>query len=680
METDLYWAAKDSRDCVLACINKKVDYYNYCNQQGLMRLWHAVYIAYYASTEIGPYSQRAGERGNLVDVSINDFRNLIQHKVGLVINQNPVWEPMATSSDVKSLAQCKLARALLNYYQDVKRLRVKANNWVTNAAMFGEGFLLQTWDATVGERKFSLPNADGGVTHINEGDVDQRVFEPVDVIRDIQIQDSEQNHWYIVRQIRNKYDIAAKYPDLYNEITGLGFERDILEHYLSYINYSDSEDLVTMYTLIHKRTASVPKGRIINYINSSIILDDTELTHQNYPLHRIVDTEIKGKNFGYTDSFDMLQVQELTNGLWSTVVSNLNAFGIQNILLPQGSNISESQLSGGLNIIEYDAVSGGVPSALQLTQQPNGIWEALNGLGQKLETISGVNSTARGNPPAAVGSGVALSMLQSLNVQYNQGLQSNYISGMEAVGTALINLIKDYAAIPRVAAIVGEANASYLKEYQGKDVSEISRVVAKLGNPMANTAQGRYAIGEMLTAKGLIKDASQLLTVLETGNLDVLTEGRDMQLMYSKAIIDNLRQGKPVPAPIVTDDHLLHIRAIADLTADLSIRTDHIELLPAMMEQMMKHMQFLQNPNTSVLMVALQQQPLPQTPEPQGQPSPGTSSPNLSNTTNVSTTAGKMQNATISGGAGQSAPMPPMQPSPASSSTGQMPEINIQGE
>ena len=376
-----YWASKEARDAVIECKSFKDDYYKYLNDKGFMALWSSAYKAYYVSTEMNPYIAR---ESNVMDVQINDFRNLIQHKVGIVIAQNPTWEPMATSSDVKSIAQCKLAKNLLNYYQDVKRLRTKATNWVTNATLFGEGFLYQTWDATAGARKFSLPGADGNVQNFNEGDIDQRVFEPIDIIRDCQIMDSEQNHWYIIRQVKNRWDTAAKFPELYNEITSVPFSRQLDEYYLDYTDHQDNKDLIVTYTLVHKRTAALPEGRMLTYINEDIILSDGPLPMQDYPLHRLVDTEIRGKNFGYTDAYDMLQVQELTNGLWSTITTNYNAFGVQNILLPIGSNISESSIGGNLNVIEWDPQAGPAPQALQLTAQPSGIFETVQGLNQKL--------------------------------------------------------------------------------------------------------------------------------------------------------------------------------------------------------------------------------------------------------------------------------------------------------
>jgi hypothetical protein len=124
----------------------------------------------------------------------------------------------------------------------------------------------------------------------------------------------------------------------------------------------------------------------------------------------------------------------------------------------------------------------------------------------------------------------------------------------------------------------------------------------------------------MLAQRGLITDASQLLTVFETGSLDALTEGRDAQLILSKQIVEALRNGEPVPEPVITDDHKLMIRALADLSSDMSIRLEHPEMLEPIFAQLKKHMEFLQNPEIAILMGVLGQEALPPNQPPGGAP------------------------------------------------------------
>lgn len=618
MSEKQYWATLPANEAVAECENRRKDFYKYVNSKGFIWIWRLVNDFYHSATARSALSHSAGEWNELQDVKMNDFRNLIQHKVGIVVNQRPVWEPMAMNSDPETLSQTTLAKSILSYYTEIKGYDKKMSRAANAAAKFGEGFVVQTWDASDGKLTAKLPSADEEgnqtVTNIYEGDLDCRVFEPVDVIRDCSITEHEQNHWYIVREPKNKWDLAAKFPEQYDEIVSCTLEHVQDEHYLNFTSDEASKDLVFVYTLYHKKSPSLPEGRVISYINERIILRADPMSYEDFPVHRMVDVAIPNTNFSYTDAFDMLQAADLLDGLWSTVITNQRAFGVQNIIMPIGANISESQLGGALNVIEYDAMAGGEPKALELLKTPPEIFNTINLLSAKLNTLSGVNSTAQGNPPSGVTSGVALSMLQSLNVQYNQGLQENFIKTMSTVGTALVNLMRQNASTERVVDVVGKAKASLARTFTGKDLANITRVIARPGNPLMQTIQGRYTFAEMLATKGLVDDPSMLLTVLETGSLDALTEGTEVENINIKAENEMMREGKAVPV-LVNDDHVAHLREHSKISSDVYMRTapagsPEAEILKLVLEHEAEHIRLLGDPSYAPLLIALGQQPL----------------------------------------------------------------------
>lgn len=613
-----YWATLPAKEAVSECQIRRKDFYKHINDKGYIWIWSLVNDFYHSATARSALSYSAGEWNELQDVRINNFRNLIQHKVGIVVNQRPTWEPMASNSDPETLSQTVLAKSILSYYTEIQAYDKKVERAANSASKFGEGFIVQTWDATVGKLTNKLPSQDEAgndiVTNIFEGDLDCRVHEPIDVIRDCTITEHDQNHWFIVRQLKNKWDLAAKNPELYDEIIACSVERVENEHYIKYSGDDTSKDLVYVYTLYHKKTAALPEGRVISYINEDVILSADPMSYKDFPVHRMIDVAIPNTNFSYTDAYDMLQLADLLDGLWSTVISNQRAFGIQNIIIPIGSNISESEIGGALNLIQYDNITGGKPEPLELLKTPPEIFQTIDMLSNLLNSIAGVNSTAQGNPPTGVTSGVALSMLQSLNVQYSQGLQSSFVNIMSSVGTALINLMKQNATTDRIVEVAGKAKASLAKTFTGDDLKSIVRVIARPGNPMMQTVQGRYSIADMIAQKGLVKDPSMLLTVLETGSLDALTEGQEMSNINIKAENEMMRDGKAVSVRPM-DDHVAHLREHANITSDVHMRTaapDSPEgkIFQIVFEHEKEHIAMLGNPAFAPLLIALGQQPL----------------------------------------------------------------------
>ena len=104
---------------------------------------------------------------------------------------------------------------------------------------------------------------------------------------------------------------AAKHPELYDKIVNFTLEVDWEDYYTGITPYEKSEDLVNVYTFVHMKTPALPNGRIIEYLDEGCILSSTELNYDDTPVHRMVDSMIPGRNFAYTDSFDLVQIEDL---------------------------------------------------------------------------------------------------------------------------------------------------------------------------------------------------------------------------------------------------------------------------------------------------------------------------------------------------------------------------------
>lgn len=167
-------------------------------------------------------------------------------------------------------------------------------------------------------------------------------------------------------------------------------------------------------------------------LDSDLVLIDTPMPYRKLPVYRISAGDIMGTPYGYSDLFDVLPLQDAINSLYSTILTNQNAFGVQNVLVPRGSDVNEENLGGALNILSYNAQFG-KPEALNLTQTPAEIFNFVEKLERTAETLSGVNSVARGNPESSLKSGNALALVQSMALQYMSGLQQSYVKMVEDV-------------------------------------------------------------------------------------------------------------------------------------------------------------------------------------------------------------------------------------------------------
>lgn len=624
MSDSKYFASKSPQETSAVLLGKSEYWYNILESNGYMeklrQMWLAYHGAYYMGVGSGHQITFSGEQGELANLPINHLRNLAQHILVITTSNRPVMEARATNTDYKSLTQTYLANGLLDYYMREKRLERYIKKAVEHAIVLSAGFIKMEWDALGGE--IYDYNEDTN-TPVYEGDVKFTNLSAFDVVFDGTKENPEEQDWVLCRSFKNRFDLMAKYPELADKIRGVPSKSDLESRGLKLrtLGIYDTDD-IAIYEFYHKRTESMPDGRYMLFLTPEIVLLDSPMPYRSLPIFRIAASDILGTPYGYTPVFDLLPMQEAINSLYSTVLSNQAAFGVQNIAVPRGADIDVNNLAGGLNVIEYNQ-GAGKPEALNLTQTPAEIFKMIDILRQEMETISGVNSVARGNPEASLKSGAALALVQSMALQFLSGLQQAYVQLIEDLGTALINMLKDFAAVPRVAAIVGKSNKTFMKEFKGDDLTNVNRVIVDVGNPLARTTAGRVQMAEQMLQMGLIKDPQQYFTVMNVGKLDVINEGPQAELLLIKGENEKMVSGEKVIA-LAVDDHKNHILEHKSVLADPDLRQDP-SLVQLVLDHVQQHIELLRDTDPDLLGL-LGQQPLQpqqgQAPGPQGPPPP----------------------------------------------------------
>lgn len=617
---NIYFAAKEGDKTADILLTKANLWFNQLYSNGYLdkikQMWMAYHGAYYSSASDGHKIVFGGEQGELVQIAVNHLRNISQHILVMVTSNRPAMQARATNTDYKSLVQARLANDLLDYYMREKRLEKYLKTAVEYAIVMAAGYIKMDWNSTSGE-VYDYNEE----THapIFEGDIEFTNLSPFDVVFD-STKEGQTHDWVLCRTFKNKYDLAAKYPELEDKIKALPTKSEISSYRFDVMVHDETDD-VPVYEFYHNRTESMPDGRYLLFLTGDIVLMDTAMPYRTLPIYRISPSDILGTPYGYTPMFDILPIQEAVNSLYSTILTNQHAFGVQNILNPMGSNINVSSLAGGLNLIDYNPQAG-KPEALNLTQTPKEVFDFLKILETAQETISGVNSVARGNPEASLKSGTALALVQSMTLQFISGLQQAYVQMIEDVGTGLINVLKDFASVPRVAMIAGKSQKAYLeKSFTGDDLSQVNRVIVDVGNPLSRTTAGKIQIAESLIQYGIVKTPEEYLTVLNTGTLSTLNEYQQNELLLIRAENEKLSEGTECIA-LAVDQHTLHIKEHKGVLADPDLRNDP-RLVGLVTQHINEHIQLLRDTDPALLSI-IGEQPLgPQAGSPPAIQAPG---------------------------------------------------------
>ncbi len=180
-----------------------------------------------------------------------------------------------------------------------------------------------------------------------------------------------------------------------------------------------------------------------------------------------------------------------------------------------------------------------------------------------------------------------------MSIQFTQSMQKAYIQHAEDVGLATINLLKDYAKVPRIEAIAGKSSASYMDGFTGDDLSLVNRTEIDIGNPLQRTIAGKVNLADALLGKGMIDNPDQYISVITTGNLKPVLEGPQSQNTLMKDENEKLSVGQPVTA-MITDRHDLHILEHSVVSASVTARQNP-EVMKAVVDHILEHMQLYQN-------------------------------------------------------------------------------------
>ena len=343
--------------------------------------------------------------------------------------------------------------------------------------------------------------------------------------------------------------------------------------------------------LFHKKTAACPQGRIVEYIDSKVYILDTPLPYEGIPLYPMLPDITPFGNFGSTIMTSLIKLQYAYDKALSIILTNQQAFAIQNIVVDDATQTKPEQVIEGLNFIRTN-LSKGIPQALQLSKTPEEVFQFLTLMETQMEKLSGLPSILRGTPPTGVESGTAMAFLQAQALVFNSPIQPAYISFLERSATGLFNILKSFATTKRMLSIAGTSKAQYVNEFSGKDLENITRVIVQAGNPATATEAGKLQTAQDLMAKGMV-NVKEYFTVLTTGQLDTMTEGPEAENMFIAEENELLRQGKQcVASP--TDNHQLHIQQHNTIMFDTDLRMNpQNPVLTNTISHMMQHAGFI---------------------------------------------------------------------------------------
>lgn len=641
-----YFATLETEKLLEELDDKIKGFYNYIEGSGLAARAERAERVYVGKHQgeggVGAYTMNdAGVDGEMTAITVNKFRTLIKHNLSFTVTQKPAWDPRAKNSDVKSIQQARLAGNILDAYLTEKRMGRHMNLAAERSLVSGKGYVYMTWNPSEGRPYTTKPViGEDGEPILNEAGIPKRkvVYEGdveitskgwSDVIYDPNLRDWHKKKWLIVKEYENKWDLAARHPEKAEEIVKLSGDDEsdyTLRYKRRYFDDKSAQDIIPVFYFYHLRTDGVPSGRFTKFLNGKIALFDGAFQYRRLPVFRIAPGDEFDTCEGYTDAFDQMALQEALNVFYSVAFSNLQAFAGQKLWLPEGCEVSASNLDDGMAILK-GGVPGTEPKVLNLTGIPAELLKVVEVFSQSMTEGMGLNSVVTGDPEHGLKSGAALGRMQAMAIQYASNFQRSWAELQEDVGTFLIELLQDFAKTKRMVALAGVANKGAMESFSGEDLVQIERVTVDLGNPAMRTAAGRMEIADKFYEKGEI-NAREWMQVSATGSMDAIMERKQCDVELVQKENELMRDGKPVRA-MVGDAHLYHMDQHYSVIADPQLRTwaaqgdpASIAIIEAATAHIQEHEQIYMT-QPPVFSVIKKEPPAPQPMPPPMPPGPG---------------------------------------------------------
>lgn len=587
--------------------------------------WKRNLIAYYSpmigATDWTTALNYYGQQGEYTGMVVPESRTIIRQLTTLTTKQRLAVECLADSSDAKTLQAARLGRAICNQIIDEYDLESKLFAAVEQAYVVGCGYISYTWRTDKGY-PYSA-NEDQSLNY--SGDVCFETPDVRDVIYDWSVQNWIDLPWVIVRQSRSRWDLAAQFPDLAEDIKS---QPSIMEtrrtmNDLNYLQSYEETDRIFVYEFYHVPTASLPQGRMTFFLDDGTPLYDDVNVYECLPIQQLKFENIMQTGLGYPLLSTLLPAQEMLDQAFSIQATNVATFGVQSVLVPQGSDISAQNIEG-LNFITYKPSGpdgGGKPEPMQLTATPPELPKFQEALSTKIQSLSSLNSAIRGEPPQGVTAGTAIATLSANAQEFLSSAAKQYVFSVEKILMGSIANYARFATVPRLVSMVGDQEAYLAKEFVGADLKSIKRVKVRTTSPLMNSQAGRLQVADSLLQAGLISRPQSYVGLLEGAPLEVLFDTELTEETALQGERDALLEGKPV-YPLISDDHPKFIRSNLKLLYNPDVRANP-EISQRVLEVNMERLRLEQQcpPELKAMLRTGQAPQMP--PPPQGGPEGG---------------------------------------------------------
>ena len=366
-------------------------------------------------------------------VTVNHLFDLTEHRVSKYMRFQPnVSVFPANSDEVEDRQKAELVGELIRYIQYDNDFDDILRTMSRRRTITGECYVFVEWDKIKGAEREALKTglgSDLADDEKNVGDVRYRIPNTHDIFLEPAYDCKfESVDWVIERKYAHLEKLRKDYPDKKDKLEDEKTESSntyLQENSLYDDDESNKDDImdcrITYWELWHKGNHYLPEGRHMVFTDNCMLKNDPNpYEHKQFPFIRISDLEFDGYLYGVSIYRQTWRLNKFVNACYSMTYRNQALVGSPRWSIHENADVRTQDLGNDIVGLRW---KGQIPPTLHTvpSHTPKEAFALIQDLTERQQQLFGIHGVSRGEPPAGVKAGVAMTFL---NEQENERFDS----------------------------------------------------------------------------------------------------------------------------------------------------------------------------------------------------------------------------------------------------------------
>jgi len=511
-------------------------------------------------------------------IVVNHLFDLTQARISRLVKFRPAVAILPTNNEFEDKQAADSTDMLLKHLWYINEFDAKISPRMAKIkSIMGEAYLWIDWDSNAGDIHPENPKKGTKVPLLTENgeqetdDMGNKVWIERDVMTgdvryqvvdalDVYVQDkkgrSEKPDYCFRKRILPVEEARLLWPKAASKIKSTESADDF-----DHENFTTRKlvNEVIVWEFYHRGTIGLPKGRKVVFTRDGLLENGPHpFSHKKLPYVRLTDIDIPGLTYGMSFFETVKALTSTYNNLTNLVLRNQILVSHPKWMVPAGS-CNLAQLGNDVTIVQYKGPQA--PVLAQANPTPTETFQFRENLKEEFQTIAGVRSTGRADPPAGIKSGVAL---QFLNEQEQERANEDILKWNEFIKDTAIMTIAvagDFydTADKRLLRVLGKDNEWKIRFFDSANLSKDYdiRIQNSSALPQSKAARTQTLL-DLNQQFPDIFSPNQVLDMLDLAQNDKFVDQAANSVRSAQAENELLLAGDKTAGVTEYEDHVAH--------------------------------------------------------------------------------------------------------------------------